>query len=289
MTIDADQARTIAGNWHAGQWRSALYSFSSAGASQIDALSEVEQELSALAERKDQSEVPELRRELESLADYLQPTTWRAQAREVGEDAGRAAGSWAADGNTPTAAAIRALRGIQDGNPEVWDSLPREPSLSREHTPEKLALEIVGEQREQPPDSLSDELAEAWQEGVTATFTDACVNALEGAVQWIETRYGDALFTKNGIQLRATREQTREWARRWSSSKLSGRGVVANLINDLDDASAAYGISAAEFNAWVAEVLILAARNVGLTIAQTWDSQAFFPHAQDRSELKKGA
>jgi hypothetical protein len=155
----------------------------------------------------------------------------------------------------------------------VWDSLPREPNLSGEWaddpTPDGLALEIVGEQIEQEwPENgeLTDELADAWLEGVTATFTDACASALQGAVKWIETEYGDALFARRCRRVRASREQTYEWARRWPCSALRGKKIQASFTGtDLTDADTPRDVLAEEFNAWSDDVLLAAARKVGLT------------------------
>ncbi len=49
------------------------------------------------------------------------------QARAAGEDHGRAAASWYFDGNTPDEAYRRVLVGLEEGNPEVLDTLPSSP------------------------------------------------------------------------------------------------------------------------------------------------------------------
>ncbi len=266
MGIDEQRARTIAGDWHGGQG-SALYSLSSAGGRRVEALHEVQRELRTLDERADPSEADALRGELQALADYLKPDEWRQQARELGEDAGRAAGSWAADGNTPSDAAIRLLIGLSDGDPAAWDSLPPAPTLAgAELTIAGLALQIVGEAIEGMPNKreLTSEIVEAWEQGVTATFADACMNALDGAVQWIETEYGDALFAKDGIEVRATREQTQRWAsaQRSPHPALAGRALAARWIGSLTEA--AERLPCDELTVWSKDVLSAAARKIGL-------------------------
>jgi len=44
--------------------------------------------------------------------------------RKVGEEHGAARGSWVVDGNTTKATAERLVKGLDDGDPEVIDSLP---------------------------------------------------------------------------------------------------------------------------------------------------------------------
>lgn len=47
------------------------------------------------------------------------------RAARLGEENGRAAGSWAVDGNTSDETKRALLAGIADGDPEVLDSMPR--------------------------------------------------------------------------------------------------------------------------------------------------------------------
>jgi hypothetical protein len=101
------------------------------------------------------------------------------QARELGRQAGRNAGSWAADGNTSAEHARKVLAMIDAGDPEVLCFLPREPNLSGEFaddpTPHSIASGLLGNDQE-PEDR--DALADAWEEGVSETFQDACVAQL---------------------------------------------------------------------------------------------------------------
>lgn len=85
------------------------------------------------------------------------------QATKDGRDAGVGAASWAYDGNTPLEWYRKMLKGIEDGDPMILDSV-REPNLSGEYagdpTPRSLAEDYgIGEGRE---DAL-DAVCEAWE------------------------------------------------------------------------------------------------------------------------------
>jgi hypothetical protein len=268
MGIDEQQARMIASCWHDGQ-SSALYAFNCTGARRVDALLEVERELRLLNERIERGESAGPWRDLQMLVDYLKPDEWRQEARELGEDAGRAAGSWAADGNTPSASAVLILAALNDGDPAGFDALPPEPHLEDPDIA-RLAFEIVGEEIDGMPNKreLTGELADAWQEGVTNTFTDACIRVLDGAVQWTETEYGDALFAKDGIEVRASSEQTRRWAsaQEWPYPMLAGREVEESVTSSLTQADGCRQLPVEELTAWSEEVLNLAAHKIGLKL-----------------------
>lgn len=122
---------------------------------------------------------------------------WQLRAKELGEDAGRAAGSWAADGNTDKESAAKVLWMIRGGDPAAVDYLPREPNLSGEMagdpTPQTITEEIAGEpakpitmQDQMGPRQyddaeraeLQDALSDAWEEGVSETFELACEREL---------------------------------------------------------------------------------------------------------------
>lgn len=66
------------------------------------------------------------------------------QARKLGAEDGLAAAGWMFDGNTTRETYAAVLRGIEDGDPEILDTLPA-PDLSGEwadgRTPESLALD----------------------------------------------------------------------------------------------------------------------------------------------------
>lgn len=102
----------------------------------------------------------------------------KAQAHELGRQAGVAAGSWAADGNTDAEHARRVLAGIEDGDPIIMDSLPVAPDLSGEWadgmTPARLALALGltddATGAVLPEDESGDilaELCDAWEESAS--------------------------------------------------------------------------------------------------------------------------
>jgi len=92
-------------------------------------------------------------------------------ARNDGRRAGKAAASWAFDGNTSDETYARVLRGIDDGDPEVLDSL-REPNLSGEWaddpTPRTLQDDYaVSDARWE---SIGDDVCDAWECAARDTF-----------------------------------------------------------------------------------------------------------------------
>lgn len=109
------------------------------------------------------------------------------EARAEGREAGRRAGSWAADGNTSAEHATRVLDMLEAGDPEAYDYLPPFPNLSGEMaddpTPLSLAREIVGEETldalgPMAADDLADAIAQAWEDGVSQTFEETCEREL---------------------------------------------------------------------------------------------------------------
>lgn len=120
-------------------------------------------------------------------------------ARARGEDAAKAAASWVTDGNSDVAERARVLAMLRDGDPAADDYLPARPDLSGEYadelTPTRLFEEIIG----RPPelDGLDvesrdggtlDQLADAFEEGVSETFTLACEAEL---IRFCEPDTGD--------------------------------------------------------------------------------------------------
>lgn len=106
--------------------------------------------------------------------------TWESEARERGCSDARAAASWIVDGNTDVEAARRLIRMIEDGDPAADDYMPRRPDLSGEFaddlTPDSLAEEITG--ADDIEAELVDQLASAYEQGVSDTFGDACETEL---------------------------------------------------------------------------------------------------------------
>lgn len=103
------------------------------------------------------------------------------QARELGRQAGRDAGSWAADGNTSAEHIRKVLAMLDVGDPAADEFLPRTPNLSGEYaddvTAHSLASELLG--NDQTPEDR-DAISDAWEDGVRETFEDACVSTLRG-------------------------------------------------------------------------------------------------------------
>jgi hypothetical protein len=65
-----------------------------------------------------------------------------AHARELGAEHGSNAASWVFDGNTSQETYRRILQGIEDGDPEILNSLPA-PDLSGQWADEMTADELV--------------------------------------------------------------------------------------------------------------------------------------------------
>ena len=100
------------------------------------------------------------------------------EARNLGRDAGKAAGSWAADGNTDSEAAGRVLAMLEDGDPEAWDYLPKIPNLSGEMADDPTPRTLADDLDIDPESDLLEAACEAWEEGVYDTFEHACERTL---------------------------------------------------------------------------------------------------------------
>ncbi len=77
----------------------------------------------------------------------IETTTLEQEARKMGEEHGLNAASWYFNGNTSTETYAAVLRGMDDGDPEIMDSLPSSP-LSGEWadspTPQTVLSELAG-------------------------------------------------------------------------------------------------------------------------------------------------
>lgn len=90
-----------------------------------------------------------------------------AKATEMGEDAGKAAGSWYFDGNTPTEAYQSFLIGYEKGDPLVLDTLPGAPlsgEWAESMTPSKL-LEELGVRETAAGWDAHGDLVQAYEDG----------------------------------------------------------------------------------------------------------------------------
>lgn len=103
--------------------------------------------------------------------------TWEDEARELGAEHARNAASWVTDGNDTDDSRRRKLQRIEDGDAS---ELIRMPDLSGEFaddpTPLSIARDITGE--DDPDSDTQDALAQAYEDGVSETFEDACVSEL---------------------------------------------------------------------------------------------------------------
>jgi hypothetical protein len=118
---------------------------------------------------------------------------WETAARELGRETGKAAGSWAADGNTTEDHARRVLELLEAGDPAADELLPARPNLSGEWadapTPRWLFEHVTGLDAHAEGSWNADAyqavlelLCDAWEAGVDETFEDACVAELRGHV-----------------------------------------------------------------------------------------------------------
>lgn len=102
------------------------------------------------------------------------------RAREAGCDAARAAASWTVEaGRCDPVAIAQTLKGLEDGDPVAYDSLPPAPDLSGEWadspTPRSLAADLGAD----PEDAeLVEAIADAFEDGVLETFEAVCVAEL---------------------------------------------------------------------------------------------------------------
>jgi hypothetical protein len=89
-----------------------------------------------------------------------------AYARAEGTQDGLAAASWYFDGNTTTETHARVLKGLEDGDPAVLDTLPS-PDLSGEWADVRSGPQLVAEAAEEAG-------LEAYSEIVQDAFSEIC-------------------------------------------------------------------------------------------------------------------
>ena len=96
----------------------------------------------------------------------------KAQAAEAGKRAGHATGTWLVDGNTSDATRAKVRQGIEDGDPEVMDSLPW-CDLGGQWADGLTEQDIIGE-TDADPESLEPEevteLVDAYREAYDAAM-----------------------------------------------------------------------------------------------------------------------
>jgi hypothetical protein len=124
------------------------------------------------------------------MPDQKFTTDHEREAYELGVKAAIAAASWVIDGNTPQDHIARMVAWLDDGDPWAYDYLPAMPDLSGEWadgpTPRSLYAEIIGDERDEDndphPGELEDEIADAWEAGVSDTFQPECERILRDAL-----------------------------------------------------------------------------------------------------------
>lgn len=101
-----------------------------------------------------------------------------AKAKELGSEAARNAATWAVDGNTSQGHIQRVLKMFDDGDPAVDDYLPARPDLSGEWadspTPNSIVEEVTSSTGSVVNEAGREAIIDAWEEGVSETFAEAC-------------------------------------------------------------------------------------------------------------------
>ena len=109
--------------------------------------------------------------------------TLTKEARELGGEAARNAASWVLDGNASVEHYRRLIGMLDEGDPAMYDYLPREPNLSGEFaddpTPASLAAAL--DVADASPEYI-DAIADAWEEGASEVFTLECERLLREAI-----------------------------------------------------------------------------------------------------------
>ena len=95
-----------------------------------------------------------------------------ALADQIGASHGKNAAGWVFDGNTTDETYARYLKGIEDGDPMVLDSL-REPSLSGEYADDYTSSDLLSDLGVEDEDTeYQDELCTAYEDAARAAFWD---------------------------------------------------------------------------------------------------------------------
>jgi hypothetical protein len=126
----------------------------------------------------------------EAMAEEAQRTTDRDPSdsdedkmRRAGAEHGRAVASWYFDGNTDRATYARTLRGIEEGDPEILDTLPSAPlsgEWADEPTPASVFRDVLeADEAEYDERGESDDLLTAYEEA----FSTAAADAIEAAAR----------------------------------------------------------------------------------------------------------
>lgn len=113
------------------------------------------------------------------IVDYL------SEAKALGVKHAKNAASWCVDGNFDINERERVLMLMRDGDSEAYEYLPREPNLRGEFADDPIPLSIFRDIVGRSPDydveddfNLMEYLADAYEEGVSETFSLACEKEL---------------------------------------------------------------------------------------------------------------
>lgn len=93
------------------------------------------------------------------------------EARRMGEERGRDVASWYFDGNTTTETYAAVLRGIEEGDPEVMDTLPCSP-LSGEWAGDPVPADVLEALEVSDADDAADEYLSAYEDGFAQAAAD---------------------------------------------------------------------------------------------------------------------
>jgi hypothetical protein len=93
------------------------------------------------------------------------------EARRMGEERGREVASWYFDGNTTTETYAAVLRGIEDGDPEILDTLPSSP-LSGEWAGDPVPTDVLATLGVSHDSDAVDEYLDAYEMGFAMASQD---------------------------------------------------------------------------------------------------------------------
>lgn len=138
-----------------------------------------------------------------------------ASMREAGAEYGRAAASWFFDGNTPRETYQRVLAGLEDGDPEILDSLPSAP-LSGEFADSPTPRDVLPVNC--PPD-WEDDLLRAYEDGFHTASADAIEAACRYQLEETDSFTGRTVSQLTGDELYAA----------WRGDRITDRAYRAEL------------------------------------------------------------
>jgi hypothetical protein len=102
-------------------------------------------------------------------------------ASVLGAEHGRAAGTWVIDGNTTEDTARTILTGINDGDPEFYDSIPA--PLSGEFADGETPATILNAIGLDGGDDLADEALNTYEDAYRSAYETEVVRSAQAVVQ----------------------------------------------------------------------------------------------------------